>query len=272
MVNGTQVGVAVIESNCFVNGYSDYLGGALLVFVDCRIKNSLFDRCIVGGHPESEGGAICVRGAALNLSFCTFAGCVSSQHGGGGISFSGTELRLEGTSFLLCVSSNDTNPLSVGGGLRLCSNGAYCRNCSFLNCHSYQYGGGIGQSGEDNSDHLLELEDCIFGSNVAQLDGGAINLFKVSLKVTNCGFFYNWALRNGGGIGQTLYYNITLINSIFIRNVVGDCGSRSGGALYLNISDQSPKFNILNTFFFRNEVEGQTCESFYSFFILMCAS
>jgi hypothetical protein len=176
---------------------------------------------------------------------------------------------------LFCVSSNDTNPSSVGGGLKLYSNGAYCQNCSFLNCHSYQHGGGIGQAGEGDNNHLLELKDCIFGSNVAQLDGGAINLLRVSLKATNCGFFYNWALRNGGGIGQTLYYNITLINSSFIRNVVGNCRSYTGGALYLDINDQSPKFNISNSFFFRNQVEGGTCESllfFFFFFILTCIS
>jgi hypothetical protein len=232
------------------------------------------------GTLDAEGGCIHVEKADLNMSWCTFANCESSNTGGGAISFSGKTLRLEHTSFLTCISNNNSinsygNDIQVGGALRMyCYSvtiGAYCVNCTFLNCRSNLHGGAIGiaNDGTPLTRHYLNLEDCIFVSNYGAIAGGAVDVM-ISCNCTRCSFLDNYSGKNGSAIRIYYLSHVYFDECVFIRNIIGECTDPAqGGTICVHLqkcpSSGNIYFNISNCIF--NENEMIDCEDGFYFIL-----
>jgi hypothetical protein len=256
-----------IESCEFIEGFAGEYGGALLIYVvEVEITSCLFDRCKVGNIDAARGGAIRTTGS-LFVSFCTFSGCTSHAYGGGAIAFdasSSNVLSIENTSFLFCESyglitydgTNESDP-RVGGAIRLVNTGIFCRNCSFLNCITTRDGGAIGLCSNTNIEGTIELERCIFVSNVAGDRGGAIDARRMTLKCTNCSFLHNLAKRFGSAVAANITYSVEYIGCVFVRNIITMCDAL-GGSTALHISqDEECKITLSLLTFFENVASGE---------------
>jgi predicted outer membrane repeat protein len=249
--------ISSIENTCFVVCSAEEYGGAIYISINTEINNCFFDRCVVVGNNEwTEGGAIYIKDASVNISGCTFACCKSSIGGGGGISFSGGgELRIIDTSFLSCITYGIIEG-SVGGSIRIDESRMYGKNCTFLNGWSNYEGGGIGEvESTVEANDFIELEDCIFLSNYANLRGGAISLNKISLKCRRCMFLHNEAKSFGSVVSGNLKFEYLFIDCVFVENVI-NCADVldgvEGGAIYGNVIKESD--NVVGSLKFTNVI------------------
>jgi predicted outer membrane repeat protein len=232
----------------------------------------------VGNATSTEGGVVLVYKASMNMTGCSFAACSSTVTGGGAISFTAEGdvshiLRVVSCGFLFCEHYTSGNDFGAGGCIRLFYGGAYCYNCSFLNCRSNQNGGAIAQIIQTNvvdSSAVLELEKCIFASNVAGFGGGAIDTKEVTLKCTNCSFLHNTAVVRGGAIASKVKSYFYSIRSVFVRNFVSSCtGSDSGGAISIIPESDTTQVNVTQSIFIGNYLAKDSCSSLLNFYIII---
>jgi predicted outer membrane repeat protein len=155
---------------------------------------------------------------------------------GGGLAVAYSDPTMKDTSFLYCGSR-----LKITGATGVSDCSPTFTNCSWLNCISFEGGGAIGwlYANKDET-HTLTLIGCIFGSNVAAKDGGAVDAGLMVFSCINCSFFHNVASGRGGAVfsqNQT-----TLKNCVFIRNMINGSGKYewndlvSGGAVMQSLS------------------------------------
>jgi hypothetical protein len=226
----------------------------------------LFDRCKVGNVDTAQGGAIRTTGS-LFIKSCTFSGCTSHAYGGGAIAFDGDKSKIfsiENTSFLFCENyglvsydgTSETDP-RVGGAIRLVNAGIFCKNCSFLNCGTVADGGAIGLCNDTDIEGTIELEGCIFASNIAGNKGGAIDARRMALKCTNCSFLHNLANKFGSAVAANITYSVEYVRCVFVRNTIPKCDN-NGGSAALHISqEEGCKVSLSLITFFENVASGE---------------
>jgi hypothetical protein len=217
----------------------------------------------VGSNDNAEGGAIYAR-QDLNITSCTFCGCSSFNNGGGSISFHGTTLTILHTVFLYCSSYGlslftgiETEDGRVGGGVRLSDAGGYFKNCSFVNCVSSVDGGAIGVYNESSVDEkLLELDGCVFVSNVADQRGGAVDVRFIALNCEKCSFLHNKAGVSGSSIAGYLMYSVFLNTNVFVRNLVVKFRNTNygGGTVLFMLSSYEFSLDLIKLIFFQSVV------------------
>jgi hypothetical protein len=258
--------------NCSFTGcLCERFGGAFQTLFNGKITSCNFDRCRAITNAWVEGGGIHVKTASVNITTCEFSGCTSNTMGGGGISFTGEDLRLEHCWFLFCEAYGSgkygSDDIKIGGGVRLYRIGGYCNNCTFLNCRTNQHGGAIGQHNSTDLNELsekgrvLEVNNCIFASNIASVRGGGIELRGIRLKCTNCMFYHNKAGNSGGAIAIDVLDNGNVEGCVFVRNLINSCETGGGGGIFTNFFtiEPTPTFTLDSSIFDGNEVTG--CES-----------
>jgi hypothetical protein len=258
-----------MEVNCFIKCESYKYGGATEFYVDSSLRSCMFDRCNTHNSSGFEGGGIYIKDANLNLTFCKFIRCISKV-GGGGIYFEGTTtLRLESTIFYFCVQVTGGADTNGGGGLKLSGGRCFCQNCSFLNCETNRYGGGIYQT-KGIGDSLMHLENCVFASCVGSAkSGGGINVINTTLECEGCVFIHNRARQQGAAILIESSNDITIIDTSFVRNYLVTCYDYSGAAICLIVSSDvlSPKFQLLSCTFLNNVINAsKSCGMFNVFY------
>jgi predicted outer membrane repeat protein len=223
------------------------------------------------------------------FSFCT---CNKNGdgvgQGGGAVAVSFTITN--NNSFTDCVffscesyyqpgySDDDLPSSGSGGGLRLCVQGVTCTNCSWLNCWSNNRGGGVAQvigfvdyHREESRGKNVELNNCIFGSNRAEREGGGLDVREGNIICVNCSFIHNSAGLYGGAISCVFYGNISFTDVVFVKNVknnpsVTECeyDQRAGGImLWAEVGNpQGMKFE--NCVFYKNKIV-QGCSMIHFF-------
>jgi hypothetical protein len=233
---------SVVENCCFIVCCAEEGGGGLRTRTPTRVINCFFDRCKVKGNSSSscDGGAIKIQtdtdSFSFSISSCTFVGCISEIGGGGAISFMGTgSLQIEHTTFFSCIANGTSNPGGGGGGLLIYSRGVSCLNCSWLNGRSNNMHGGAIAEIQDNTvddTHVINLENCSFISNYANVAGGAIGLKLMSLNCIRCVFIHNSAVGGGSAVAGDVKYQYTFTSCVFVGNAILECPGWGGGAIY----------------------------------------
>jgi hypothetical protein len=281
-----ETSVVKIIKNCFILCNSEKIGGAIKSDVSTQFEDCLFDRCKVEGNINTEGGGIYSEGgASLTIYRCTFASCESANdnnnnnknnNGGGGISFSGNgKLEILNTSFetCICYNNNGGNEIernNIGGGVKIYNSGGYFYNCSFLNCRSEGYGGGIGEveNTSISSEEILEIVNCPFISNYGGISGGGIGLKRMSISCSNCSFLHNSADDAGSAFSGDLKFIYIFKDCSFLNNFIEECASwGGGGTLFINPNNCSGIINLENIIFSKSTKLQSCTEDNNSIFI-----
>jgi predicted outer membrane repeat protein len=195
-----------------------------------------------GFHHES-GGWLAVKGTV-------FSGCSTGDRGGAAtIAKGGTNNTFIDCEFHQC--SIGGNNEATGGALLLWIQGVTCTNCSWLNCYSPGRGAGVGQisdnNGENNQGKDVKLVGCVFASNRAEYDGGAMDIRQGNIICINCSFLDNTAGTYGGAVACVFYGNISFTDTVFVRNTKdrattpGCKGEERGGAIMLWCEKGTPQ-------------------------------
>jgi hypothetical protein len=151
--------------------------------------------------------------------------------------------------------------------LRFWRSGVNCTNCSFINCKTNNSGGAVCVSRDDlygNRPHgkLLHFVRCIFNSNQAAYDGGAILNLLANLKCEKCSFLFNQAKRSGGAITCEFHGILTFSDCVFVQSLVtdSDCTKHKGGAIMLWYWNEGPReMKFENCLFYENFMKGSRC-------------
>ena len=204
------------------------------------IKNINFINA--NGNDNNRGGALDIERGPINIVNCTFKDCYCNQSGGAIFDYGHS--TIENCTFLNnyggqggaiygnpninnCTFIN--NSAYYGGGALLLTRHCYLNNSAFYNNTAIEGGGGA------ISGSALKFENSIFEGNKAANNGGAMSLSDnwYTLEINNCTFKSNVANLNGkqesynGGGAVYMGDNKGLVtNSKFINNT-----GNNGGAL-----------------------------------------
>ena len=168
--------------------------------IECSLGRTYLTNNNFIGSTANYGGALCVENS--DISYCSFTDNNATSNWGGG-----------------AVDSMDNNTFL---------------NCTFTSNNALDfYGGAIYINGNTT------LTNCTFTNNTAD-DGGAIEINKGIVNISNCLFNSNSANNQGGAIDNCAYLNLT--GSTFTNNTAFD-----GGAIdnYGNIANLNMKSNNL---------------------------
>ena len=224
----------IIKDNCnFIDNFAKYRGGAIFVHgnstencTNTTVTMSKFENNIAG----LNGGAIDWQSGTTNgiLSYSTFTNN-TAYRSGGAVYWYGTNGTVSNCDFtdnhaLGTVDAHDqgivTYPTFGGNGGAILWTGSIGKveNTNFTNNDALHNGGAVYlQSSVDNNCTNTSFTDCIFESNIAGLNGGAIDWHEGATEgnVYNSKFINNIANSNGGAIfwsghnGEIHYSNFT---------------------------------------------------------------
>ena len=199
-------------TNCvFDNNTSQYLGGAIIGYFNATldIRGTRFTH-----NRALQGGAIDVdTDVHLRITDCTFVDN-HAQYGGAIAGSVDVVLEIQETSFT-------RNRAQQGGAIDI-DHHVYLRttDCTFVDNHAEQLGGAI----YGMSDAVLEIQETSFTRNSA-LQGGAINVQQVHLRVTDCTFVDNHVEQIGGAIVGGPDAVLQIQDTSFTRNSASQGGA-----------------------------------------------
>jgi len=129
---------------------------------------------------------------------------------------------------------------TTGGSVKLINGNMVLSHCSIRINRTYYFGAGVYAEQSNCS-----FDSCIFYYNWnLNGEGGALNFFLCTAIVTNCDFFYNSGMSNGGAVVH-IGGNLSVNNCAFLQNY-----ATSGGAFAIN----GAVFSIKNSTFFQNGI------------------
>ncbi len=218
--------VTILNIN-FVNGETDeYSGGAIL----WQGKYGSLSDCSFINNTALVGGALMMMGANTAVSNCTFINNYAisqNTRAGGAIYWYGDNAAITNCTF-------KDNTAKLGGAIHLYYSSGTISDSVFINNSAEQSGGAIYTEEIDgaiygfDSHNYLNITNCTFEENHAEMDGGAINLYgSANCTVSNCNFANN-AADDGGAFHADGLMNNTISNSKFTDNKA----EYSGGAIY----------------------------------------
>ncbi|TXF88247.1 T9SS type A sorting domain-containing protein [Neolewinella aurantiaca] len=212
--------------------------------IGIEFKNSTF----IGEGTAAAGGSGMVR--CFNTIGHKFTDCeftdIWSTSSGGGLALSGADSTLvEGCTFTNCRSDG------WGGGIANFNTSLFVRNSTFEQNMCVRNGAAIYQQTTDDVDVEVELDGCTFNENDGGAFGGALGFlgFDTSVfetTINNCVFTDNTSSEGGRGAVCYIQGNnnpITLTNSILEGNVCE-------GGTFVNNADGS--LTVRNTQFLEN--------------------
>ena len=201
-----------------------------------------------------QGGAIFTgHYIYLKVSNCTFNNNSASLDDGGAIeiSINGTGL-IEKSIFVNNTAGNLkydlTNKNPQAGAVKIYYANATLKNNSFINNMAAQSGGAIhvNTGNMTSSNNIFKSNNATFGG-VIRVNNEKENINYI--KIENDSYYENSALTNGGVLYITDKVNVSIKNSNFTRNTVGnDSNSGRGGVIYQKSCD----ITLINNMFFKN--------------------
>jgi parallel beta-helix repeat protein len=255
----------VVISNSSFSGGASFFGGAM----SCYGENSTYiimNNTFSGGTAETSGGAlICGFKADITISDCDFS---FNEAGVGGAIY----VQNDSTNVSIFNSSFDANVANgEGGAISFSGAGDYIVDGSEFTSNTADRGGAISAS-EFKGDPVaqnasLMLTNTIIDFNLAQSQGGALNLNNIDATIYNTQLSNNFNLSaNGAGgaisqnVGDSLIRSITIVNSTLVNNIapIG-----AGIAQFTGLNESVLNLNIQNTILFNPdgtdyEIEGGT--------------
>ena len=171
-------------------------------------------RCIFQGNEANWGGALGVYDAATtaNVTDCEFIDNEANAQGGASTNAFGATTNFTNTLFRLNESDNSAGAIFSQND---------SATITIIDCTISENGattiGGALNMGSDGSANFgtttprstLIIENTLFSNNVADGQGGAINLTDADLTLTNSIFEYNFLLDSDAGIGGAISLNTT---------------------------------------------------------------
>ena len=257
---------AAFSGNAAVNeGGSVYALAGNLNFTDCLFSNNQ------GTGDSSFGGAMYVKGAALQCNGCDFSGNTSVNNGGAVWMNAMSKADFIDCDFTsnvctanlagaICLSK--ANPLNITGGTfkgNSAPNGGcfYNNAASTINITGTKFIDNKATAGvagvfycKDNSGPIINIENAEFTGNTATAEGSAILFRNGTWTVTNTAFNNNTSVSNGGAI-YAHTGSLTLTGGSFSGNKTTS-GSVGGGAIYVTTN---AKLTVDGTTFSENSAQ-----------------
>jgi len=216
----TDDGTITIEGST-LSGNNAANGGGVYNFAGTL---SLTDSTVAGNVASASGGGLYADfDADLILLRVTVSGNASGG-AAGGIYTSGGLTMTEGT-----VTNNAAD--SSGGGIRAIGpNPVSIVSSTISDNTSDSYGGGLVLHGTMN----IEIAGSTFDNNTADEFGGGVSIRNndgAEFSITGSTFNGNFADTSGGGLDVTSNVVLTITDSFFTDNFVGDPGPGIGGGI-----------------------------------------
>ena len=242
-VSGENVTIRNIN---FVNGETDeYSGGAIL----WQGKYGSLSDCGFINNTALVGGALMMMAANTTVSNCTFINNYAisqNTRAGGAIYWYSDNATINNCTF-------KDNSGKLGGAIHMYYSSGTISDSVFINNTAKQGGGAIYTEEIDGaiygfgSHNYLNIKNCTFEDNHAEMDGGAINLYgSANCTVSDCNFVNNTA-DDGGAFDADGLMNNTVSNCNFTNNKAG----YNGGAIFWISANGS----VSNCNFTDNEAE-----------------
>ena len=204
----------------------------------------------VSGNNATSGGGVYNFAGSLSLTDSTVAGNVASASGGGlyadfdadlillrvtvsGNASGGAAGGIYTSGGLTMTESTVTNNAadSSGGGIRAIGpNPVSIVSSTISDNTSDSYGGGLVLYGTMN----IEIAGSTFDNNTADDFGGGVSIRNndgAEFSITGSTFNGNFAVTRGGGLDVTSNVVLTISDSFFTDNFVGDPGPGIGGGI-----------------------------------------
>lgn len=219
-VKKVRINGSTFEFNQAAGGW----GGATAIYGDTTfavVQNSIFEN---NSAVTSGGAATNGFGAQVTYENCTFE---SNNARFGGAMFTQNDesnITIKGSDFLSNIGE------SAGGGVNSSSGSLTVENSKFEG-NQAETGGGITISEDSLDFSILNLSNTIFNFNLADVQGGGLNIGNANSNITSCVFSNNVAndLGTGGAISMNASgdygLNVNMMNSTLINN----SGDLAGG-------------------------------------------
>lgn len=199
-------------------------GGGIAIYGDTTtaiVKNSTFKS---NNAITSGGGATQAFGAEITYEDCKFESNTARFGAGMYSQDDYTSVTIKNTSFLTNVAEDNGGGTFFSGGQEVTIEDTQFEG------NQANFGGGLGMS-EDSLDlATLNLMNTVFNFNIADTQGGGVNLGNTNTNVTSCLFVNNVAkdIGTGGAMSTNSSgpngMNISVMNSTFADNV-GELGA-----------------------------------------------
>jgi len=162
--------------------------------IQIKHASAILCQCSFTGNLGGDGGAVYSEKSSIWIKECTFAGNTGSEYWGGAVFGKESISRITGSTF----SGNTGN---IGGCISNCNGTSRITGCTFSSNNSLS-GGAISNETSSGFETDMNITDCMFSSNRAQISGGGISNTGGEITVSKCNFIGNRADREGGGISN----------------------------------------------------------------------
>ncbi|MEM1323141.1 MAG: T9SS type A sorting domain-containing protein [Bacteroidota bacterium] len=243
--NGGEGGTASYNNCQFIGNQAEFgWGGGLINYSsDVDINDCLFEAniCENGG-----GGMSCGFAANISVTNCTYT---KNEAGYGGAVFSQNDFTT--ITIDSCVFT-DNQAESTGGGLYGIESPDITLNNSFFQGNTADVGGAINMIDDTLDMANLEVNNIDFSLNIAQTQGGAINLSNTDCQINSCVFFSNLASGTGTGgaisnnVGDSVSTAVDVVNSSFVSNI----GVLAAGIAQWTDNGGVANLNLQNSIFY----------------------
>ena len=225
------------DNSAFHSGGAIYASAGDHIITDCEFSGNEANTT-VAGH---GGGAMYIAGNYYNSSFsnCTFTANTAPNQQGGALYILNSYRNID----LVDVTFHDNEAGTLGGAIYNANAGGTNRylRTDFVNSTAGERGGAVYQTGWN---HLDEYRHCAFITNsvsgLSNLEGGALFLNNArTARVANCTFFGNLAEKDGGAIelwDGTLYVTNSIFHANNAQEESDDIYVRTGSELNIGYS------------------------------------
>jgi len=176
---------------------------------------------------RASGGGVLIASASPTLRACVIEACDAYRGGG---------VHIHGGSPVLHDVTLRSNTADRGGGLWLSGGSVVATDCTWSDNESANGGGGACIDGSWSlANTSLEASGCVLRGNISLngedprrngvlSGGGGVLAFDAELRLDNCEFQANTAVKLGGGIQATGDSSALITNCVIRENVAGISG------------------------------------------------
>ena len=193
----------------------------------------------------------------ITISNMKITGYEKSGHGGAIKQEENILTNIAYTNIHFHDNVSDNSNKSGGAVMIEDGSAATFTGCTFeLNVSDHNDGGAVYVAGTSSNNATVVFDKCIFKSNTANDEGGAIYLSYTASTITNCLFYENTSTTGEGGAiylnyGTTTGFNCTVADNTGYSNGYG-------GGVFVNDGTHS----FTNSIFYGNDSYGTTREDF----------
>ena len=242
--NGGEKKICIFE-DCSFSGSAATFGGAISNSSDSTFTT--MNSCTFNGNiaATSGGGIINAFGANLTLADCNFT--ENNARWGGGIYFQtdSTTASMSNTDFYSNIAENNGGAFTFFAAIDM-----NIDSCSFIG-NQADFGGAISVSESVADGGHITINKSTFSLNLAQTQGGALNINDVDADISNGLFADNFA--DGVGTGGAISVNASDSSSLAV-NIINSTLADNIGALANGIATYTGESEVTSTLTLQNNL------------------